>query len=521
MKRSKKLGLLAVAAVGGAIAISGCTANFCRNDEKCRMIFAIEPGVSRYYESEEKALEAFNEHKGDQENWSYTITKVGSNDNLYRLVEKNGSGEFTKSNQLTAINNAAKSKGIYIPSDEYFVALDQKVLEIAVSKAELDINTVTCLQVNGGEKLPDDTVSKGILAQYGYNKLSMNNDDLWSNYDLLNAQIKLDLGLEKCPTIDYVNLYKSTMEQAVNNMRSCIATVTGEYGNYGQESTTITIEKKTWKYAWSRGGAVIEGLIVYPVAWLVDQFAYMFAGGNNATAGQIHEKYLTGVPQILSLLVVTIIVRLFIFGASFKTTLDQQKMQRLQPELAKIQAKYPNSNTNQAEKQRMAEEQMKLYKKNKVNPLSQLLILVIQFPIFIGVWGAMTGSAVLSTGKFLQLDLSTSIWTALTTKANLFKAGWWTAIVLFLLMAISQFFAMKVPQWIQKARTKKVARLGKNPAQTQQNRTMTIFSYVMLIMIIVMGFTLPAAMGFYWFVGALFSLAQTLFTQLIINRKRK
>ena len=44
-------------------------------------------------------------------------------------------------------------------------------------------------------------------------------------------------------------------------------------------------------------------------------------------------------------------------------------MQKLQPQIAKLQEKYPNSNTNQYEKQRLAQEQMALYKKNKENIL--------------------------------------------------------------------------------------------------------------------------------------------------------
>lgn len=521
MKKSKKLGLCALALIGSAIAIGGCTASFCREDEKCRMIFAMEPGVSRYYESESAA----NEAKSSEEGYSYTIQKV--NENLWRSVEKKGT-EFTKSAQLTAINEQAVKSGIYVPSDEYFIAMDDIVLRKAADAAKLDYNAITVNDVNGYDEVDSEGISfhhKGILSTYGYYKYSVTNTDLWSNYDQINGDLKKTLGLEKCPTNDYLNLYKSTMEKTVANYRSCITTTSGDYGSYGQDGETVYMEGKDWGYAWSRGGALLEGLIVYPVAWMLDQFAIAFAGGKNASPAAIQAQYKTGVPQLLSLLVVTIIVRLFIFAVSFKSTLDQQKMNRLQPELAKIQAKYPNSNTNQAEKQRLAEEQMKLYKKHKINPLSQLLILVIQFPVFIGVWGAMTGSAVLSTGAVLGLDLSQSIWTALTTYLkpgvtyNL--AGFWTALVLFLLMAISQFFSMKVPQWIQKARTKKVARLGKNPAQAQQNKTLAIFSWVMLIMIIVMGFTLPAAMGFYWFVGALISLLQTLITQLVMNRKRK
>ena len=43
----------------------------------------------------------------------------------------------------------------------------------------------------------------------------------------------------------------------------------------------------------------------------------------------------------------------------------------------------------------------------------------------------------------------------------------------------------------------------------------------MLAMIIIMGFTLPAAMGVYWFVGAIVSLIQTVFTTVIFAGDKK
>ena len=65
---------------------------------------------------------------------------------------------------------------------------------------------------------------------------------------------------------------------------------------------------------------------------------------------------------------------------TLKSTISQQKMQALQPELSKIQQKFPNSNTNQYEKQALANAQMALYKKNGVNPLSSILVMFVQFP---------------------------------------------------------------------------------------------------------------------------------------------
>ena len=495
-----------------ALVVTSCTSNFCTNIEKSRMLFAIEPGVSTYYASYEEAVSA------QREGYCYQVEQVFSdNDHLFRSVEVVHNGdlgknvlEYTHSNQLFTILKSAYSKGYNVPSIGYFTAFDTNLLTKAAANAGLATSSLTVEEANSA------------LSNFGYLKFYGNVADaktpesanLWENYVYINGQIAYEYGDELVPTRDFSSLYMTTMNSAVNSTKACIATVEGEYGSYGQEGIPVHMDAKGWGYAWKKGP--ISGLIVWPVAALTDVIATAFAGGVGT------EAMFAGWPQLLALIIVTIIVRLFILGVTFKSVLNQQKMQALQPEITKIQAKYPNANTSQSEKQRLSEETMRLYKKHKVNPLSQLLVLVIQFPIFIGVWGAFSGSAVLSTGTFLHLNLSTSIWTALknvkTLPGNL--GGWWTALVLFLLMAVAQFLAMKLPQWITKRRTKKISRMGVNPAQNQQNRTMNIVSYAMLAMIVVMGFTLPAAMGVYWFIGALFSLAQSLLTQVFLNKAK-
>ena len=87
-------------------------------------------------------------------------------------------------------------------------------------------------------------------------------------------------------------------------------------------------------------------------------------------------------------------------------------------------------------------------------------------------------------------------------------------------MALSQAAAMLLPQIMQKRRAAKVAKLGKNPAQNSQANKMKWFTYLMLAMIIFMGFSLVSAMGVYWLVGALVSLAQTLIMQAITSRRK-
>ncbi len=512
MKKSTKFALTIGALTMAAFIATGCTSNFCTNIEKSRMLFATDPGVSTYYASEEEAVAA------KKEGYNYFIEQVYSdNDHLFRSVEvidneANGATTltYTKSNQLTSILSSAYSKGIAVPSYKYFSIFDTKVLTKAAIASNLDTSAITVEQANEA------------LTNYGYLKFysdaeeaqDKHNAPMWGYYSIINGQIAYEYGDEIVPTKDFVNLYQTNMNQTINSSKACIATVEGDYGNYGQDGTRVRMDVKGWGYAWRKGP--ISGLIVWPVAALTDVMATSFAGGIGTDA------MLAGWPQLLALIIATVIVRVFILGVTFKSVLNQQKMQALQPEITKIQAKYPNANTSQSEKQRLSEETMKLYKKHKVNPLSQILIMFIQFPIFIGVWGAFSGSAVLSTGTFLHLNLSTSIWNALKNVRTLpgNTGGWWTALVLFILMAAGQFLAMKLPQWITKKKTQKISRMGVNPAQNQQNRTMNIVSYAMLAMIIVMGFTLPAAMGVYWFVGAIFSLAQSLITQAILGKNK-
>jgi membrane protein insertase Oxa1/YidC/SpoIIIJ len=147
------------------------------------------------------------------------------------------------------------------------------------------------------------------------------------------------------------------------------------------------------------------------------------------------------------------------------------------------------------------------------------LIAFVQFPVFIAVWGAMTGSAVLATGSFLDLNLASPLGGTITS--NWFQGSWWTAVVIFVLMTLSQFIAMKLPMWFQKQAQNKVSHTVKsNAAQSSQSQA-NMVSNVMFIMIIVMGFSLPSAMGIYWFIGALISLAQTLLTRRFLGGMKK
>ena len=77
----------------------------------------------------------------------------------------------------------------------------------------------------------------------------------------------------------------------------------------------------------------------------------------------------------------------------------------------------------------------RLYKKNKVNPFMTLIVLVVQFPVFICVWGALSGSAQLTNGTILGLNLSHTIRQVLLAKTYWTAAGGYAAVTaLFLFL---------------------------------------------------------------------------------------
>jgi len=79
----------------------------------------------------------------------------------------------------------------------------------------------------------------------------------------------------------------------------------------------------------------------------------------------------------IAIILLTVVVRLVLYPLTVKQTKSMQAMQRLQPEIKRLQTKYKN------DRQKLNEEMMKFYKENKVNPLSGCLPLLLQLPLFI------------------------------------------------------------------------------------------------------------------------------------------
>ena len=501
MKKRTKLTVAGLTLLAGTLLLGSCTASFCSADDKAHMLYAFDYGVTDYYDGKPDIEGAAQVFEG--------------NTNIYYVVNV----PTSTSSGIGKVKKDAESANIQVPSTNYFVKMDQLVLEKALTAKAASVKEEEKAKYAFATVSYADAIDA--LDEFGYLKYA--GTKLWDGWTELNQELKAmtadpanGIVLDDLPTNDYMKLYQKDMNSLISSYRSCIAIKDDKYGYYGyvdkvrdRTKISVQIEAKDWGYAWKKG--FFEGLLVFPIAWLTETFVSGFK--NIGVVG--------GLAQLLAIFAITFIVRSLMLAITIKSTMGNAKMQALQPEITKIQNKYPNANTNNYEKQQMAAEMSKLYKKNKINPLSALLVMIVQFPVFICVWGALQGCASLSSDAFLELHLSDSINTVLFNGANWANGSAITALVLFLLMSAAQVVSMLLPQWIQKAKRKKIASLGKNPAQNDQQSKMKMFTYIMMAMIIFMGFTLPSAMGVYWFVGALFSIGQTLVIEAINSRKSK
>src|SRR5918999_1965636 len=82
----------------------------------------------------------------------------------------------------------------------------------------------------------------------------------------------------------------------------------------------------------------------------------------------------------VAIILLTFTVRLAILPLTFKGVKGMQRLQQLQPEIKRIQERYKD------DRQRMNQEVMGFYQREKVNPLGSCLPLILQIPFFISLF---------------------------------------------------------------------------------------------------------------------------------------
>ena len=250
--------------------------------------------------------------------------------------------------------------------------------------------------------------------------------------------------------------------------------------------------------------------IVLPVAWL------MF------TATDI-----LGGSFFFGILITTLIVRTLGWPIYAKSNDMTIKMQAMQPEQQKIQAKYEGK-TDRDSQARMQQETMALYKKFGINPLGCLLPF-LQLPIFLAVYYAVrrlpnnigTGYLDISsfggTTEFLGIDLIQIVSVEITTSL----ASNWMYLLIPLFTGISMYLVTSITQKRQKRAQKDVPDYRKNDRQVAMQKQTQIMMYFLVLMMVYITYISPAALGIYWIFGNTYSLIQTTINYRLADKKLK
>jgi YidC/Oxa1 family membrane protein insertase len=114
---------------------------------------------------------------------------------------------------------------------------------------------------------------------------------------------------------------------------------------------------------------------------------------------------------VLAITVFTIILRLITAPLHLKQVRASRKMQNLQPQLQEMQKRY------KGDKERLVQEQQKLYKEYGVNPMGGCLPTLVQFPIWIGLYQSI--NSILAHTPMELMALGKNAYTGLAAVANI------------------------------------------------------------------------------------------------------
>ncbi len=185
-----------------------------------------------------------------------------------------------------------------------------------------------------------------------------------------------------------------------------------------------------------------------------------------------------------SIIILTIIIKILFFPLTYSSTKSMAKMQELQPKMKAIRAKYKKAKQDIAQRRKMNEEIMKLYKEHGVNPAGGCLPILIQLPIFWGFFRMLAISLEFRQSPFI-------FWIRDLSMKDPFY-------VTPILMGITQYISQKMTP---------------TSADPTQQRMMMIMPVVMTIFF--MNFS--SGLVLYWLTNNVLQIGQ----QYIMNRLRK
>ena len=229
----------------------------------------------------------------------------------------------------------------------------------------------------------------------------------------------------------------------------------------------------------------------------------------------------------IAIALLTIVVMIVTAPLTVKSTKSTLAMQRLAPELKKLQQKYKGDRAT------LNEEMMKLYKEHGINPAGGCLPLLIQLPVFVVLYGVIRGltNTVTINGHVVArpdyISKSTKLYHSLVAShgqmmafgidlsKNLFSphSSWVQAIPYAVLVAIAIGL-----QYLQMRQLN-----SRNPAAAQANPQMQMMQKYMPLVFAIIYLRISAAVNIYFIVSSLcrIGIQETIFRSGILDRGPK
>ncbi|WP_353826928.1 membrane protein insertase YidC [Agromyces sp. SYSU T0242] len=253
----------------------------------------------------------------------------------------------------------------------------------------------------------------------------------------------------------------------------------------------------------------IFSIILWPIKWVIELILVAF----HSLWTFLGLPFDAGITWVLSIVGLVIVVRAALIPIFVRQIKSQRRMLEVAPQLKKIQDKYKGKK-DQFSREAMSRETMELYKRTGTNPLSSCLPLLLQMPIFFGLFSVLNdatrhaergGVGVLtpalaesfSNAEFLGAPLSSTFIEAMNA------GGPWqvmvVAVVMIVLMTASQFITQL--QIVSK-------NMSPETKASPMFRQQRILLYLLPLVFAFSGVAFPLGVMFYWLVSNFWTMGQ-------------
>ena len=223
-----------------------------------------------------------------------------------------------------------------------------------------------------------------------------------------------------------------------------------------------------------------------------------------------------GIAWVLSIIGLTIVVRLLIMPLFVKQIRASRGMQLLQPEMQALQAKYKGKKDPES-RQRMNEEMMALYRKHGTNPLASCLPILVQMPIFFALFRVLASLGAVASGRPaigpLTMELAKQVQASSVFGASLSSHFLGSSDTRVKVVTVVMIIIMSVTQWYTMAQlSMKNMSTDSLNSDNPMIRSQRMMLYVMPVIFAVSGVNFQIGVLVYWVVSNLWTMGQQFFT---------